>query len=285
MEKQTSFWLEIIVPIFIALLSLIFNFIITNNMISTYKGKITIYDSIAVDHGYITTLGINNFTMYEYINNIQIDISDSIEINDIDSNKNIEVIKNGNIITINNVLPKCGQTLLLYTEDSIASNDIYIIANSNSILVTNAKNEAIANVVINIGVFVESFIIFLVIYFSIKSIKKASYELIEKKIFDGVKKNEENNQIVKSRYENQKREKYELRKYYISRINDFEKELNFWRNTVRQLLYKAGLKKIDVNDLQNEITNSLKTYGTKEKNYDTYEEIRFLTDKLKDDNK
>jgi len=74
---------------------------------------------------------------------------------------------------------------------------------------------------------------------------------------------------------------YENRLYYVAKINDFSKELDFWRNTVRNLLYKSGIKKIDVDDINNEITNSLKTYGTKDKMEISHEELSFFARKLK----
>lgn len=62
----------------------------------------------------------------------------------------------------------------------------------------------------------------------------------------------------------------------LKRISDYSKELNFWRNTIKQILRNNFSKSDDVNLIITEITKELRTYGTNGKfiqELDTIEEM------------
>jgi hypothetical protein len=48
----------------------------------------------------------------------------------------------------------------------------------------------------------------------------------------------------------------------VSRLNDYSRELSFWRNAIRSLLLSAGAEKKTVEDIFAHVTRSLKTFGT-----------------------
>lgn len=50
---------------------------------------------------------------------------------------------------------------------------------------------------------------------------------------------------------------------YQSRLRDYSKELNFWRDTIRKIVYKSSESKIESSDLINIVTKNLQTYHTK----------------------
>jgi hypothetical protein len=53
-----------------------------------------------------------------------------------------------------------------------------------------------------------------------------------------------------------------LRILFVARLSDYRKELDFWRDTIRKVLYTQGRSEQDREALIREVTMSLKTYGT-----------------------
>jgi len=54
----------------------------------------------------------------------------------------------------------------------------------------------------------------------------------------------------------------------LARISDYEKELAFWRDTIRKIIYSAGGNKNQANEMINQITKVLETYHVQEKTVD-----------------
>jgi hypothetical protein len=54
--------------------------------------------------------------------------------------------------------------------------------------------------------------------------------------------------------------------FNLKRVSDLSKELDFWRDTIRKLLYKSGEKSTDT--LLKEVRNNLKTYTNDENKLD-----------------
>nr|WP_054550305.1 hypothetical protein [Lysinibacillus sphaericus] len=85
------------------------------------------------------------------------------------------------------------------------------------------------------------------------------------------------NELTKTRNNSMKRQIL-LR----ARLNDYSKELGFWRNTIRKILYNESNKGVDVEKLFEIVSNSLKTYQTKEKSEFSFEELKVLSKLIKD---
>ena len=64
--------------------------------------------------------------------------------------------------------------------------------------------------------------------------------------------------------------------YYLIRIKDLRCELDFWRDTLRKLLYSSKKDKLTTDKIINEITKSLKTFSVNEKNQENIDEIIYL---------
>lgn len=69
--------------------------------------------------------------------------------------------------------------------------------------------------------------------------------------------------------------------YLLARLSDYAKELNFWRDTVRKMLYHAqrSEKGFTADELFDLVTENLKTYGTKS-SADEYKTIEFMAARL-----
>lgn len=61
-----------------------------------------------------------------------------------------------------------------------------------------------------------------------------------------------------------------------AKLYDYQKELNFWRNTIRKILYQNKVDKNEAEKIIDTVTHTLKTYQTKEKNEYELEEMKVL---------
>jgi hypothetical protein len=70
---------------------------------------------------------------------------------------------------------------------------------------------------------------------------------------------------------------HRLRLFLGARVSDLQKELDFWRDTIRKLLYNSG-KKGDAEKVIEAVTDNLKTYRTRERSYTDYKTLMELLD-------
>lgn len=85
---------------------------------------------------------------------------------------------------------------------------------------------------------------------------------------------------INTKLEKTKEDFHKTRLIYISRIKDYNKELNFWRDTVRKLLYESKNKQIDSEILIKTVTESLGTYQVNCVDGCCLESIRAMSDIL-----
>jgi hypothetical protein len=60
----------------------------------------------------------------------------------------------------------------------------------------------------------------------------------------------------------------------LARLADYAKELEFWRSTMAKFVLAAGGAKQDVEAINKQVTDSLKTFGTRGRGVDDFEAIR-----------
>jgi len=80
-----------------------------------------------------------------------------------------------------------------------------------------------------------------------------------------------------------KNESQRLKLLLVSRLSDYHKELSFWRDTIRKILYGAGKSKSNAEAIINEVTRTLKTFGTTESYDDNFDAIRIAADMISRD--
>lgn len=66
-----------------------------------------------------------------------------------------------------------------------------------------------------------------------------------------------------------------------AKLNDYSKELNFWRNTIRKVLYELPDGEEKADKVLKSISSSLKTYQTQNQEFD-FEALRILSKMLED---
>ena len=75
---------------------------------------------------------------------------------------------------------------------------------------------------------------------------------------------------------------HKFRFFYKKQLSDFAKENEFWRNTVRQLLYTGDKKNKKAEQLFEIVTSQLQTYTVKSKRNLDLEEIIFVAEELEE---
>ena len=62
----------------------------------------------------------------------------------------------------------------------------------------------------------------------------------------------------------------------LARLSDYSKELDFWRDTIRKILYQATHEAKTAETIITQVSQSLKTYGTHDRHSDDFEVITTL---------
>lgn len=79
-----------------------------------------------------------------------------------------------------------------------------------------------------------------------------------------------------------KKETQELRSYFLVRNSQLRKELSFWRDTVRKLLYNSKDEFQSADRVVETVTSTLKTYTTREHSTDNMDALLYLAQLMAD---
>ena len=79
-----------------------------------------------------------------------------------------------------------------------------------------------------------------------------------------------------------KRDSKEMRLYLLTRISQLHKELSFWRDTVRKMLYNSQNEFQTADKVIDTVTSTLKTYTTRGRSDDNMDEILYLAQLIAD---
>ncbi len=82
-----------------------------------------------------------------------------------------------------------------------------------------------------------------------------------------------------------KNDNVKMRLLLLSKLHDYRKELNFWRNTIRKVLYQNKYDKKQADDLVNLVTSTLKTYQTNSKDEHDFEHLKMMASYIKEKEK
>lgn len=79
-----------------------------------------------------------------------------------------------------------------------------------------------------------------------------------------------------------KRDSKEMRLYFLARISQLHKELSFWRDTVRKMLYNSQNEFQTADKVIETVTSTLKTYTTRECSEENMDELMYLAQLIVD---
>lgn len=285
MDKFKYELLAIIVAFFV---TLSFNSLV--DWLNSDDGNI-IVQSIDVKSGEkVSIIHIENFTQ-KTINNLKLVVSMSTDIAKISSSNPIQINREKNnllnqdskLLTISLIPSQTVTTIVIPSSfcSPINTKELKISDHTNQ-KTTSPVYKAFMN-----GL--QTAIIYSVIFFFILLWEKARLDELQKRIdqneeaisqsrdqLDSLRK--ETNRIIKEANNRFVKQRIIL----LKRISDYSKELNFWRNTIKQILRNNFSKSDDVNLIIAEITKGLKTYGTNGKFAQELETIEEMANYLRE---
>lgn len=277
MESKKSIIFEAIVTALISVLVSSTIFSITE-IFTSEKIGIFISDSSEVDDKYITMINIKNYQDSDKIDKLEINVKNDI----IKINSELEFKRDENKITIEDIYPGYNGSIVVITNEKIDNSklNIYCSSKSNIEWINESKN-IIDNVKHNIIIyFIAMFIMTFCSNLYMQNMYKKSEKLKDEKIKFIDEETEINKEKLKE-IETQVKERRRVRRYLISIIKDYSKELSFWKDTIRKAFCKNKKDLKTMDDFFEFVTINLRTYKTLEKC--DYSNIEFILSE-KDDN-
>lgn len=303
-KGESTGWIKIVITeVVIALITSFFMLIISS--INRDDVNVFVMDSVSVDGQYYTTVSVEDMKK-NVLEDITLQLNRENEIISLFGEGETIRLDDAKII-IDYLYPDEKISFVIISEKAINRNEMFWVENKREINITYNKSKQ--------EIFLTNFIvvIFVIVIFSIMNIinhisldKKRKKTVFEMKIkSDELEKEfEELNIINKDLSERseeltrrnkklnkklndleKKFDKYTIKQkiYYLNRINDYKKEIGFWRNTVRKLLYNSKESKSNVDKVIEVITRELKTYTTRENETILNDECYEIFEQLKDD--
>ena len=186
-----------------------------------------------------------------------------------------------------NISPKSNYTLIIWTEQPILKGQI--IAESDykiSMHSSESNTPFIVQILLAIGVAGIVMVIgsSFTLWFSKRQIMQVQNHIREveeksKKVSAEAEKLSDKIDVQK---EQSKKSINELRLYYFARISDLQKELSFWRDTVRKMLYNSQNEFQTADKVIDTVTSTLKTYTTRGHSDDNMDEMLYLAQLIAD---
>jgi hypothetical protein len=254
---------------------------ITITLITTFylvDGKAYINNTMMLDEGdYVTSISIKNFKNSKILEDIKICIPKNVPIKKVQTNSNYTCDSNTNILSVT-IDPDDTSTILIETSNKIESDSIKFSTNYN-LDVVKTKLEWPYNTQYTIYL-----LFYILIYFIGFAVLNYIMEKRTNKVHNDISELREKSDKTHKDYEQYKNESRKImiqnRLYYQVRIKDLSKELNFWKDTIRKIVYLSAKNKVDVETLFGTVTKELKTFGTNQNLDNDLDEIRYMVDKI-----
>jgi cell division protein FtsB len=274
------------------------------NYILRDRGVVRIGNVISIQDGkYETAVDIYNF-QESSLENIKIKILDNIDIDSIRTSEALNITKEpanvsndiSSTFKISSIGEKKKVTLFFTVKKIITYNDIEIMKNGNKLRVeyTNDVKSPIENQVMTLLISALTYTIMLGVfdYYTKKRFKREKEDL--EKQNDQIKRlvNVQTSNIDSLKYDQDKlredikstTQRYKKRELVLlSKLSDYSKELNFWRDSIRSILYKSKIEPISPDAIFDTVTNTLKTYQVKTNNEPDFESLKILSNLLRNE--
>lgn len=278
-------FLKAIIPIIITALGTFFMTYLDSQKAVIRIGNIT----TTSNNKYICCMDISNYQS-KNIDKLTITIPCNIELSDISTNRYIDIEKidsntylghESSTFTLNNISSEKQLSFSITTDKEINIDDIQINKNNNKLKILYNKQESnpLTQNLISFIAYIVCFTIFVLISDYTTSKKRLihnqeideKYKEFKKNHDEQIKFIEKRNTELKHKIDNleidcKKDAEICLKQklLLIKQISDYKKELDFWKDTIRKILYtNYNYSKNDANKLFNTITNNLETYSTK----------------------
>ncbi len=260
---------------------------------ATEQANIKVNNPVKISESeYQLNLNISNFGNSS-LNGIRIIIPQNIGINELKYDKALVVNKvdsdeSNSIFQIDRVGEDKNINIVVILHSLIKSDDISIEKNNNRIKVEYSDKQK--NPLISLAIQACTMAFIYTVIMSIFSWRNnLKHEKSVQEIKDGV---ESVKKELKERQEEANKIKAEtqdsidkLRKknlLLLSRVSEYKKELTFWKDTIRKMLYKKGNENFKSEELFKIVTKQLKTYQTQNEDLPNIDYLTILASVIKD---
>lgn len=269
---------------------------------------VKIGDSIKVeDDQFFTSININAF---EDIDDLRVSIPVTMRTEQIKSNKSIKIkiiknnigTSNGSVLEIDKISSDNNVELILVTNEKISTKEIVVNGKGNEIDVEHAADmeDPIKGEIRSLALNALIYALFMgiAIYVSKRDRDKKIVSSREKidEVREEMRVIEEKRLELKEEIDNQKKVAEDQRKaidkvsieaqkrniLLQAKLHDYRKELSFWRDTIRKIIYQLPDGKDKAEQLIRIVSSSLKTYQTNEKQNHDFETLKVLSKWIKD---
>lgn len=304
--------IEVIVPT-AALAVVTFFFSLLMNYLFGFNSLISIGTTTMIDKDqYVVPVDIQSYN--EVLKDIQIVIDTQITEDQVKSSQplDVKIIKNnvGQLSTttleIAQITKEQFVNLLILTDRDLNKDEIKVYPNENKIdivydsMTGNPFEKQVKSAILYALIY--AILFGLTTYFSNKKSDKriADYKedrerkiaVMQEKIdfSDGISKQLTNDlsdskeQIEEIKNKVKKHERDSIKKQILlqAKLNDYSKELSFWRNTIRKILYNESSKYPNKEKIFEVVSESLKTYQTHETHKHDFETLKVLSRMIND---
>ena len=287
MEDKSSNKRIIVDAIVTSIISSLILFIINSGVYWFTKEKInvTVTTSSYINNEYVTVISIKNFQNNKSIQEINLWFDNVIIKNVITELKNETTTNN---VKIDNIGPDYIGNIILYSEKEINEQNFRIELDEkcNLVFMSSQKESAYIEIKNYIGT---AFIYCVEISIMIYLIKSFTNKKVEN-LKEEVNRTEKNLKLLERSQEMSDEKAKELQKRIMKnklllerKLSDYSRELNFWKDTIRKILYGFSKDETKKKDICEIVTDNLKTYRTKEKC--KYSELEDLIEEFKEDKK
>ncbi len=287
MEKTN--WGKIIIEAIITvLITSIFTYAISY-FITRNICNISIGTSIINENEIMTPITISNTSKKIAIEKLEISVGEFNKIESGISNLSYQIDNVNNIITLNYIPPMETTSVILITKEKINLNSVKIAYDGN-VSTTYLENKTDIYIIVVSQAMM--YLIMLIISQYLFDKKNKKYYLRLKEVEETLDKDEKETQQLRTESQELKKdakethkELYKIKLYYLTRMSDYEKELNFWKDTIRKFIYQSGINTKSGDKLFELVTDTLKTYSTKSDAATNINEIYYLAHMMNENNK
>lgn len=237
--------------------------------------KISISESVFENGQYISLISVNNFKN-KNIDTLSLFFSDDCSL--LSVQKNDYVILDGDYIKIT-VPPKEKISFYVLTENKATEDTIRCVYDGKIVLNYQNSKEAeflktIKSILIIIIIYSISIIINFILHRKMVSKIAKRCDDIEIKLAQSIADAEKAEKKIIDAFKRYRKEKI----FYQTRISQLRKELNFWRDTIRKLLYDSKHQEQFSEKILEAVTNNLKTYTTSDRSDNTIDDVLFIAE-------
>ena len=249
------------------------------------KISITVTPSSYINNEYVTVVSLKNFQNNKSISEINFWFNDTI-IKKVDTELKNEIDYNN--VKVDNILPDYTGNIVIYSEKEISEQNLKVELNEkyNLVFISSQKESAYIQIINYLGTALIYFIEFAIMLYLYKKFTNRKIKEQERKIEETdrairILKQDQETTMKEAKRINKRIMKNKL--LFARRLSDYSRELNFWKDTIRKILYRVSKEDMKKNDICEIVTDNLRTYRTKEKC--EYFELEDIIEEFKDDKK